>query len=30
MSENMKKAQDDINRLERKYKGKEDRESMMA
>ena len=30
MSENMKKAQDDINRLEKKYKGKEDKESMMA
>ena len=30
MSENMKKAQKDLNRLETKYKGKEDRESMMA
>ena len=30
MSENMKKAQKDLNRLESKYKGKEDRESMMA
>ena len=30
MSENMKKAQDDLNKLEKKYKGKEDKESMMA
>ena len=30
MSENMKKAQNDLNKLERKYKGKEDKESMMA
>ena len=30
MSENMKKAQKDLDNLERKYKGKEDKESMMA
>ncbi|MBQ4263476.1 MAG: YidC/Oxa1 family membrane protein insertase [Bacilli bacterium] len=30
MSENMKKAQKDLNRLESKYSGKDDRESMMA
>ena len=30
MSENMKKAQKDLNRLEKKYAGKEDRDSMMA
>ena len=30
MSENMKKAQKDLNRLEKKYEGKEDKESMMA
>ena len=30
MSENMKKAQKDLNRLESKYKGKDDKESMMA
>ncbi len=30
MSENMKKAQKDLNNLEKKYKGKEDKESMMA
>lgn len=30
MSENMKKAQKDLNRLESKYSGKNDRESMMA
>lgn len=30
MSENMKKAQGDLDRLERKYKGKDDKESMMA
>ena len=30
MSENMKKAQNDINRLEKKYAGKSDKESMMA
>ena len=30
MSENMKKAQSDLNRLEKKYSGKDDKESMMA
>lgn len=30
MSENMKKAQGDLNRLEKKYKDKTDKESMMA
>lgn len=30
MSENMKKAQKDLDSLEKKYKGKEDKESMMA
>ena len=30
MSENMNKAQKDINKLEKKYEGKEDKESMMA
>jgi len=30
MSENMNKAQKDLNRLEKKYEGKDDRESMMA
>src|SRR5574344_1236513 len=30
MSENMKKAQKDLNAIEKKYKGKEDKESMMA
>ena len=30
MSENMKKAQGDLNKLERKYRGKDDRESQMA
>ena len=30
MSENMKKAQKDLDALEKKYKGKEDKESMMA
>ena len=30
MSENMKKAQKDLDALERKYKGKDDKESMMA
>ena len=30
MSENMQKAQKDLNNLEKKYKGKEDKESMMA
>ena len=30
MSENMKKAQKDLDNLERKYRGKEDKESMMA
>ena len=30
MSENMKKAQKDIDKLEKKYRGKEDKESMMA
>lgn len=30
MSENMKKAQGDLNRLEKKYAGKEDKDSMMA
>jgi len=30
MSENMKKAQKDISRLEKKYQGKDDKESMMA
>ena len=30
MNENMKKAQGDLNKLERKYKGRDDRESMMA
>lgn len=30
MSENMKKAQKDLNRLEKKYEGKTDKESMMA
>ena len=30
MSENMNKAQKDLNRLESKYKGKDDQESMMA
>ncbi len=30
MSENMKKAQKDLDNLERKYKGKDDKESMMA
>lgn len=30
MSENMKKAQNDLNKLEKKYNGKDDKESMMA
>ena len=30
MSENMNKAQKDLNRLEKKYEGKDDKESMMA
>ena len=30
MSENMQKAQKDLNRLEKKYQGKDDKESMMA
>ncbi len=30
MSENMKKAQKDLNKLEKKYEGKDDRDSMMA
>ena len=30
MSENMKKAQKDLNRIEKKYQGKDDKESMMA
>ena len=30
MSENMKKAQGDLNKLEKKYRGKDDRESQMA
>ena len=30
MSENMKKAQKDLNRLEKKYEGKNDKDSMMA
>ena len=30
MSENMKKAQGDLNKLEKKYKGRDDKESMMA
>lgn len=30
MSENMKKAQKDLDKLEKKYRGKEDKESMMA
>ncbi len=30
MSSNMQKAQKDLNRLEKKYQGKEDKESMMA
>ncbi len=30
MSENMKKAQKDLDNLEKKYKGKEDKDSMMA
>ena len=30
MNENMKKAQNDLNRLEKKYAGKDDKESMMA
>ena len=30
MSENMKKAQKDLNRLEKKYEGKEDKDSLMA
>lgn len=30
MNDNMKKAQKDLNNLERKYKGKEDKDSMMA
>ncbi len=30
MSENMKKAQKDLDNLEKKYKGKEDKESLMA
>ncbi len=30
MSENMKKAQKDLDAIERKYRGKEDKESMMA
>lgn len=30
MSDNLKKAQKDLNRLEKKYEGKDDRDSMMA
>ena len=30
MSDNMKKAQNDLNKLEKKYSGKDDKESMMA